>query len=523
MNDLLHDPILGVQTVNGTDRATLPQVLAWLSSGELLAYTGQRPHQADIWHVFTVQLAAEILARHPNVDSQNPPVEMRFWEDALLQLAGGQMTAWQFVVDDVTKPAFFQHPLADAAELAQAFKPTDPKASSPDEIDVLATAKNHDLKIARIPPSDLEAWIYALVDYQTTSGVFGQGNYGVIRMNSGTGTRTIVSMITDLAPSTRFREELGLVCEARANAILQCRYKNEGVVLTWLTPWNRSGHQFLRTELSPCFIEAARPLRMTRQKGGFVALGATSKMRQIGPKDPDGGDVGDPWTPIQTDNKKGRAALTVTGKGWDAKLLSDLLFRWGYEPTILQEPRKTGKSMWFIGTALARGQGKTEGFHRVELPVPPKALNWLAQPNRREKLAYRAQEFLKAANEVEKALHFGLMTLAEGGPQETDLKRDAVAKAVADAQRAFTQFWQARFFAGLWDALDDDDDTALNRWAAILRPAAERILDDAPNRLPVPSMRRYRGIWHSRGAFFGKLKKSGLMPEAPALEEEVVS
>lgn len=39
----------------------------------------------------------------------------------------------------------------------------DPKARSPDELDVLVTAKNHDVKMARVGTDTVEAWLFALV------------------------------------------------------------------------------------------------------------------------------------------------------------------------------------------------------------------------------------------------------------------------------------------------------------------------------------------------------------------------
>ncbi len=523
MNDLLRDPILGIQTPSGPRGATLPEILAALSSGDLKSYAGQRPHQADVWHVFTVQLAAAILARHPEVSPQSPPNDPAFWHRALLELSENSETAWQLVVNDVTKPAFFQHPLTGPSELKADFKENSPKARTPDELDVLVTAKNHDLKMARIPASDIEAWVYAVVTYQTTSGFLGSGNYGVIRMNGGFANRPIVSMVSNTGASPRFLEELSIIVDQRANSIRGFHYKNNGIVLTWLKPWMRSGHQFARTELDPWFIEAARPLRMICRDGQHFAIGATSKARQIGPKEPDGGDVGDPWIPIQTENKKGRAALSVSGEGWQVKLLCRLLFQEGYVLTPLQEPRKSDHTLWFTGSALVRGQGTTEGFHRIEFPVPPKVQGWLVEPNEREHLARRAQEFIKTAGEMGKALYLALMTLAEGGPSDTDPKREDTSKWAAESERAFNQFWQSKFFPALWGSLEEEDDPAILRWASVLRPAADRLLEDAPNRLPIPTARRYRGICRARGAFLGKLKKSGLLADTPTAEEEVVA
>ena len=117
----LHNPIIGVETPKGERTVTLPELLALLSDGQIKAYTGQRPHQADVWHVFTVQIASGILARRPDAPAHAPPKEAEFWHDGLLELVQGNANAWSLVVDDVTQPAFFQHSLKDRGELEKAF------------------------------------------------------------------------------------------------------------------------------------------------------------------------------------------------------------------------------------------------------------------------------------------------------------------------------------------------------------------------------------------------------------------
>ena len=107
MHDLLTDPLIGVRTPEGKRRVSLPDLLAGLTAGEVEGYTGLRAHQADPWHVFLVQLAASIQARHP---SETLPTDPAYWRAGLLDLADGRDTAWHLVVDDVTQPAFLQHP-----------------------------------------------------------------------------------------------------------------------------------------------------------------------------------------------------------------------------------------------------------------------------------------------------------------------------------------------------------------------------------------------------------------------------
>ncbi|MDT7928437.1 MAG: type I-E CRISPR-associated protein Cse1/CasA, partial [Tepidimonas sp.] len=173
MYNLLSEPLIGIRTANGDDHVTLPELLARLSAGNVEGYTGLRAHQADPWHVFLVQLAASIQARFPTATL---PTDAAYWQEGLLDLADGEESAWHLLVEDVTKPAFMQHPWKSWEEEAKDYGVEvkrgkvsyEPKASAPDELDVLITAKNHDVKKARLG-NDLEAWLYALLTLQTLS------------------------------------------------------------------------------------------------------------------------------------------------------------------------------------------------------------------------------------------------------------------------------------------------------------------------------------------------------------------
>ena len=61
--------------------------------------------------------------------------------------------------------------------------------NTPDALDILPTAKNHDVKSSRVASPDFDEWIFALISLQTMAGFYGRGNYGIARMNSGHGSR----------------------------------------------------------------------------------------------------------------------------------------------------------------------------------------------------------------------------------------------------------------------------------------------------------------------------------------------
>lgn len=524
MHDLLTDPLIGVYGKPGRRRLSLPELLAALSAGEVDGYTGIRAHQADPWHVFLVQLAASIQARRP---TDGLPVDPGYWRDGLLDLADGIDSAWHLVVEDVTKPAFMQHPWKSWDDEAGVFgvkvtrgkKQLDPKARTPDELDVLVTSKNHDVKMARVDPAAEEAWIYALLLLQTTSGFLGQGNYGIIRMNGGFASRSIASWSRSLDRGTRFQDEVAALNDLREGAISTYNLASKGVVLTWLGQWDRSGNQYQIADLEPWFIEAARPVRLVvEDNGDIVALGATSKARQIGPKSLENGDVGDPWTVLNVqDKKKGRSALTLSSDGFSVQRLTELLFEQGFELTPLQKPRPGDGPGWFLASCLVRGQGTTEGFHHIELPVPPKARMALLAKESRETLGHLAQQLLADAKEVQKALGTALTVLAEGGPEELDF--DRVESWVRAIRRKFLLRWQSMYFPVLWGGAEGNNHTLRSEWQQQIVDVAQELFDEAAQALPLPANRAWRAITRARTVWQQMLRKNGL-PWAGAVRRD---
>lgn len=514
MHDLLHDPLIGIRTRKGDARVSLPELLARLSGRDVESYAGLRAHQTDPWHVFLVQVAASVMARQSTISE--PPADVAFWRAGLLDLADGCRSAWELLVDDVTRPAFMQHPLSGPTELAADFKPKAPKARTPDELDVLVTAKNHDLKSLRARADDPEGWLYALVCCQTTSGFLGAGNYGIARMNSGSGSRAIISMVSDSTPSARFVEEVVSVHAMRPKILgAGFGYASKGCVLTWLAPWDRKASQHFLSGLEPCFIEAVRPLRLVASAPGMVALGATSAARQVGPKALENGDLGDPWTAMNVaDKKKGRSALTVSASGWTAERIASLLFEQSIELTELQKPRPgMAGDAWLVGSVLVRGQGKTEGFHRFALCVPAKVFTGLVRPEMKQQLGKIAEELIADAKAAERALKSALTALAEGGPQTLDFDKKAIAAWSSQVVGGLTRQWQEDFFPTIWRTTDTNPDIVFADWRSDLVSRARLALRGAESRMPLPVARRYRALVGAEQVLNASLGKKGLLPE----------
>ena len=185
MLNILTEPVIRLDLSGGVRKdANLPEVFAALVSDKVVSFPALRPHQRHAWHAFLVQLGAMAMHRAGGADLPDIADE---WAKLIRGLTPDfpEDEPWQLVVEDITKPAFMQAP-ASSKEKEKDFKAV---AATPDELDILVTSKNHDLKssvASRAVPGD---WLFALVTLQTMEGFGGAGNYGVSRMNGGFGSR----------------------------------------------------------------------------------------------------------------------------------------------------------------------------------------------------------------------------------------------------------------------------------------------------------------------------------------------
>ncbi|MYE39399.1 MAG: hypothetical protein F4X27_04135 [Chloroflexi bacterium] len=142
MFNLLTEPLIRYRESGGTIRdASLPEVYAALMADTVEAFPALRPHQRHPLHAFLVQLGVMTIHR---AGQDTAPTEAEEWHGIIQGLTPDwpDDEPWQLVVDDITKPAFMQPP-ASSPERASDFKNT---VSTPDDLDMLVTSKNHDLK-----------------------------------------------------------------------------------------------------------------------------------------------------------------------------------------------------------------------------------------------------------------------------------------------------------------------------------------------------------------------------------------
>jgi CRISPR system Cascade subunit CasA len=478
-HDLLEEPLLSWRDrEHGKATTTLPGILARLGSGDLVDFTRVRAHQFHPWSMFLTQLAAIALHRAGRAD---PGLSEQDWRSLLLDLTDGAHEPWCLVVEDLGRPAFFQPPVPEGSiERWSA-------VHHPDSLDVLVTAKAHDVKTELIAPDDFEAWIYALTTLQTMQGYPGRGYNRIARMKGGYGSRPRVGLAAASLPAARFVRDVAVLLDGWPGQLAR-GYSQAGIALTWMSDWD--GTQSLgMADLAPHFVEICWRVRLRRSAAGLRSSYATTKVRRCLPQIDDG-DVGDPWIPVERDG----GALTISSRGFTYQVLARLLFSGDFEPAAAQVIRQSdGDPVLLLTSAMARGQGKTEGLHERTLVISGIVRRRLGYPDGRAEVGKRAELRVAQAEKMRsKVLFPALRLLALGETVVSDAFHDRV---------------DAVFFDRLFSDLDQADDEARLAWDFALKDFAWSELQGAIARCCMPDARRFRAISAAEGIFNGCLNK----------------
>ena len=497
---LLDDAVFRVRGADGlVQTQTLPDLLYRLADENappIVSFEALQPHQRQPWHSFLVQLAATAVARGAGDAPDSPDI----WRAALLNLAGGNEAAWRLVVEDLAQPAFLQPPVPEGSLDAARFKDDIP---TPDQLDVLITSKNHDVKAARIAQPQPQHWIYALVALQTMEGFLGRGNYGIVRMNGGFGNRPMVGLAPGLSWGGRFQRDLRVLLDTRED--LAERYEPDGPGLLWIEPWDGKKENALPLQdLDPYFIEVCRRIRFTQDDDGtFTCWRANSKGQRVDAPDDLSGITGDPWTPI---DKSGGKALTLGGGGFTYQKLHQIFLHGDYQkPPALQIREADDGMLYLVARTLVRGQGKTEGLHHRVVPVPARAARLFGRQSDIEQLASRAQKRIETASEVERRVLYPSIGMLIGGGNTDAIDGEDIAPWLDAFDRAVDE----SFFSKLWDTVEQEvsDDEAEADWHRFLREQAERQFEDAETRTPRTATRYWRARSSAQSIFHGALRR----------------
>ncbi len=507
--NLLTEPLIRTESRDAPNQSrSLPGLLVALATGEdLVSFPGLQPHQWHGWHAFLVQLAALATADEPG----DPPTTEAGWRAALRGLTPGYTLdePWCLVVPELGQPALLQPPVPEGA-LSRFEGPYEaPDASA---LDILVTANDHDVKMERQAQAQADHWLFSLVAYQTLSGFSGKNNYGVIRMNGGYATRPLVGLAWSRAWSDLFQRDLAVLRTHHETARQAKGLSSTGWRLLWLAPWD--GQTSLAwADCDPYAIEVARRVRLTERQGALCAWRRSTTVPRLSPKsDVLKGHVGDPWIPVSTEGR----AINVSTNGWDYDRVRQILLEDGYAWSPCQYRRDDDpEALWFYAVGLARGQGKTEGFHERWIPIPARVAGRLFSPASRRALGEVAQERVKRAGEARKVLHYALVVLLASAPETPDFRDDSDRRWL---DRFETQV-DTVFFEALWADAERSREEQKASWDDTLRwIIEERIWPEAEAEAPVADARRERAQARAWMVLRGRLKKT--IPHAYADEEE---
>ena len=511
MHSLLTDPLIRVRLTNGTSAAlSLPAVYEALAADGVAAFSALRPHQRHAWHAFLAQLGVVAVQRS---DGATLPRKAKEWR-VLFRNLTREFRAdepWQLIVDDPAQPAFMQCPAPNGLGEYRG------RVATPDDLDVLVTAKNHDVKqgiAIRCAPDD---WIFTLVDVQTMANYGGRcppvgGYYGVSRMNGGSSARPCLGLApADGGLGAHLSHDMQRMLAGRASLLdSYAEYfdPEHGLALLWIEPWDGTTSFDLR-KLDPYFIEVCRRVRLRAEDQGIVAWTAGSKAACVAAKDAHG-NLGDFWTPVGVKDVK---ALSLSSVGFRYDRLAKLMFDRGlFDLPPAMRTSLTRPGHWrVVARGVAGGQGTTDGYHeRNDIVFGSRTASALGRPEHRDVLARISEAQIEEIDEVTRALRFAIAVAASGGKRAEDLTKADRVHANPYARRldeaVDTVFFTAldrRFVAG------DDEERAAAR-AEFVRDmitTARALLDEAIDAVPSPAVWRYRAQARATSAFHSRLRR----------------
>ena len=483
--NLLYDPLVQTRPAGWL---SLPGVLSALARGEVASFPALRPHQRAAWHCFLVQLGALALDR---AGQDALPETEDGWRTPLEALSSD---GWDLVAPE-GRPAFMQPPAP------KGLKWTD--VATPDALDLLITARNHDLKQAVAEDSDPQDWIFALVSLQTSEGYGGAGNFGIARMNRGSSSRPMLAFIPDpdqsgsIDPALWWRRDVAALLRLRVEGREVAPGQPGGPALLWLLGWPEGGTGLDLTRLDPWFIEVCRRIRLERRGGRIGARRTTSKAARVDAT-AFSGVTGDPWTPVTAEKPR---SLTLGDGEFSYRRMCDLLFSAGWRRPALAEPQEGEADGLILAEALGRGNSKTDGLKSRLIPVPGAVVASLWRKSMAEMAAAQIEEIAHFDN----ALKFGLATAAADGAG--DLSKPDYERS-RPARRGFDTRADTLFFPALFDRVEADEtgglaglEAARVRFLHALRDAARAEFALALRAIPTGAIWRPRAEARARRVF----------------------
>ena len=515
--NLLAEPLIRARLATGEIAAlSLPAIYAALMRDEIDSFPALRPHQRHVWHAFLVQAGALAMLGAGETEALADETHWR-------QLLRGLTRQWPddapwCLVAALDRPALLQPPVPEGTLAGFGTMTT------PDELDMLVTSKNHDLKGSVGTMGAAEDWFFALLSLQTQEGFLGAGNYGISRMNGGFANRPGLGLAPAGGPGARVRRDMARLRETR-NALLRgdggAFPEQGGLGLVWLRAWG--GETSLSLDLlDPWYVEICRRIRLECKDGILQARGKGTKAARIDAKALSG-ITGDAWAPLVIDKDK-RKAFSVSGGGFGYRRMVQLMC----DPdTITPPPMQafsaddTAPGMEIIARGLARGQGKTEGYHERRVPVS----TWIRQGWRKsdaDPVARIGSKRVEDAGKIASALRFALSLLVDPDRQQGERMKPQTEKAIQPWITQFDFAIDRDFFPAMereLRVLGDADacEVEHGRWLIDLSAQGFDLIEDAAAPLARGGLRRLRAITRAKRTFSAMFYKAfeHLRPEKP--------
>ena len=507
MYNILAEPLVRLAKSDGSRvYASLPQVYASLMADQVETFPALRPHQRHAWHAFLVQLGAMAMHRAGMTDPPDQPEE---WQHIIRGLTLNDFPdddPWHLVVDDLTKPAFMQPPAGSKDREADFKNPV----STPDELDMLVTSKNHDLKAAVAIQSAVDDWLYALITLQTMEGFSGQGNYGISRMNGGMSSRPAFSTTIDRRPGVHVKRDIMVLLEHRRSLIEEHSLPERGHTLLWALPWDGATAEALAfNSLDPYYLEVCRRIRLRKDEDGrLYAVRANSKAARIEAKAIKG-MTGDPWTPVDVKESK---SLTLANGGFTYRRTAEYLFSADWQRPALLKPTEAEvrdkDTMMIVARGMVRGQGKTEGYHERVIPIRKRLQTAMQRQGGTVDIGQIATSRIEDIARVQRILSHSIQVfLAKGdsddvGPEHRKLARPWLSRLDGHVDTTF--------FEDLQNEFETDDlgerERRRNEWLRGVVDHARDILAAAADSLPCPAIHRYKARACAESLFEGRIR-----------------
>ena len=500
--NLLEQKLIRTRWRDRTTLLTLPGVFAASLRREVLSFSALRPHQRHAWHAFLAQVGTLALLAETD---QMPPEDEGSWAALLRSLTPGydDDAAWSLVTP-VDRPALLQ-PATPSGTTGWERRET------PDAIDMLITARNHDVKQAVMVRAQPDDWLFALLTLQTMEGYGGRDTYGISRMNGGSSSRPCVGVMPFGGPGAHLRRDiLALLAVGGVPEQSHGYAGGGGLALTWLAPWDGLT-SLTRRHLHPLYVEVCRRVKLVADEAGLHALTTTSKVPRIADKVP-GGITGDPWAPLVPD-KAGPKVLTMSAESFGYRRVVATLLAAPQDRAALQEvhPDDDPAGLALVIRGLVRGNSKTDGYHERRVPLSKVVQRGLKGLLLTDPDAAAAKARVDLVGEIASALRMAIQVLLANGPETLGRPSEATKAKVAPFVHRLEAHVDRTFFPDLWAELEHADPDARHRvrvsWVRRMLKQAEDVLAEAERSTPRSSALRLRARVRAEAALHGVARR----------------